>query len=220
MASAAGNSNAGAKELSCDHNKEIRQLWIHVKTLYALLVGVSLATIVAFLLYFGELQKLQKTNTVVASARQQKTTTGAQDFARHDEPKNRNSSANYQSASFAEDPSLSEEDDDEEDFSSQFLSNKSSDDQFRKRSNYFRRHLPSANDHGDFIGARSPVPSSVYGTLKEDESAERSSSVDSVDGKKVDRDDDDNWVWLTSYSRIPVSCITVSLVLHKSQSNH
>lgn len=195
------NSKSVTREFSCDHNQEIRRLWVHVRTLYALLVSVSFVTIVLTLIFFGELQKLQSTTVAIDSAGRVEKALSPEFLARFD-PSNSNLSKSESQSIHA----LGENEE-----YSEVSSFKNTDDQFRKRSNYFRRrHLPRDEDEeGNFPVLRTPsvLPPSTYGTLKENEdTVHPTSNRGSVDGENVDTDGE--WVWLTSYSRIPVSLIT------------
>lgn len=211
----AGNSKSVTREFSCDHNQEIRRLCVHVRTLYALLVCVSLVTIVLSLLFFGELQKLQSTTVAIDSAGRGKT--HSTEFLARFDPSNSNSSKPGPQSIHALGslrPSKNEE-------YSDVSSHNNTDDQFRKRSSYFRRrHLPS-DDDDNFPGLRnlSVLPSSTHGTLKENEdNARPTSNRGSVDGENFDAGSE--WVWLTTYSRIPVSRSDIIINTQLISANH
>lgn len=205
---AAGNPKSVTREFSCDHNEEIRRLWVHVRTLYALVVCVSLVTIVLSLLYFGELQKLQSTTTTTTTAidtAERRRALSPEFLARFD-PSDSNLSKSDPRSIRALGGHRPSETDEYSDASS----SNNTDGQFRKRSSYFRRrHLPSDdNDADNFPGLRnSPVflPSSSYGALKENEDAVRPASNRGSADEERSVDSDSEWIWLTSYSRIPVS---------------
>lgn len=190
---------------SDETGRVIRRLWLHIKALYILLISVTLASVVVFLLCFGELQKLQ---TSGLKGRKHQRMLPEEIIARFDpETLSLNASA-------ADATDFVPENDEEDDI---LLENSSSsfpdfspptnptpppqqnEDRHRRRSN-LRRHLKDNEEDDDGPPQNPPSPPPSLPPVKED----RRNLPTSGDAGEETATGRDNWVWLTSYSRIPV----------------
>lgn len=206
-----------AADAADETGRVIRRLWLHIKALYVLLISVSLASVVVFLLCFGELQRLQATGH---KGRRQQRMLSEEIMARFDPetltPLNASVGAATDSdPAYAEDDEEEEEDGLLENSSSSFpdaslpttLPPQRNEDRHRRRSN-LRRHLKDKEEGDDSPQNLPPPPPPLLPPTKED----RRNLPTSGDAAEETDGGRDKWIWLTSYSRIPVGLCSIHMI--------